>query len=265
VQPKTEELLYLLLWTLGQAMRPTFRNLDESFEGWAYRKGLLRQLRALEERALIESQPAKPGGQDRVWRLTAQGLMHALGGRDPRGHWERPWDGLWRLVLFDIPEERRADRRHLRRYLRSRGFGYLQNSVWLSPHPVDPERVALQGGKIDVESLLLLEARPAARETDADLVAGAWNFAAINRGYEGAMSVLALRPRAAARTPETAQALRDWGRAERAAWNEAVVLDPLLPRTLWPRGYLGEKAWNRRTKELAAAARLATPFRPPKA
>lgn len=265
VQPKTEELLYLLLWTLNQAMRPTFRNLDESFEGWAYRHGLLRQLRALEERSLIESQPAESGTRDRVWRLTGNGVVHALGGRNPQEHWDRPWDGRWRLVLFDIAEERRAERRKLRAYLRSRGFGYLQNSVWLSPHPVEPERLVLRDGAVDVESLLLLEARPAARESDEDLVRGAWNFTAINRGYERAIAVLAARPRRPIGTPDAAEALRRWGRDERFAWNKAVAEDPLLPRALWPRGYLGEKAWNRRRKELTAAARLVRHFRPPAA
>lgn len=261
VQPKTEELLYLLLWSLDQAMRPTFRNLDSTYEEWAYRNGMLRQLHELEARAFLESRPGGPGARDRVWRLTDEGLTHALGGRDPREHWDRAWDGRWRLVLFDIPEERRRERQNLRRYLRRRGFGCLQNSVWVTPHPVEQEHVALDGGEINAESLLLLDARPAARETDADIVKGAWNFAAINRGYERAMNVLAGRPRAVVRTAAEAQALRDWGNAERNAWNEALEADPLLPRGLWPAGYLGEKAWKRRCKALPAAARSVSRFR----
>jgi DNA-binding transcriptional regulator PaaX len=49
------------------------------------------------------------------------------------------------------------------RYLRDNGFGYLQNSVWISPDPVTAEREVLGGGKINVESLILLDARPCAR------------------------------------------------------------------------------------------------------
>jgi hypothetical protein len=41
--------------------------------------------------------------------------------------------------------------------------GYLQNSVWISPDPLAQEREILGGGKINVESLILLEARPCAR------------------------------------------------------------------------------------------------------
>jgi hypothetical protein len=38
----------------------------------------------------------------------------------------------------------------------------LQNSVWITPDPLTEERQLLGGGKINVESLLLLEARPGA-------------------------------------------------------------------------------------------------------
>src|SRR6266513_1066496 len=47
---------------------------------------------------------ARPNSpDDRLYRLTAQGRLHALGGRDPQEQWARPWDGRWRLVLFDVP------------------------------------------------------------------------------------------------------------------------------------------------------------------
>lgn len=36
-------------------------------------------------------------------------------------------------------------------YLRHKGFGYLQNSVWISPDPLAQEREILGGGKINVD------------------------------------------------------------------------------------------------------------------
>ena len=51
---KTEELLCMLLWACETFSRPTFRNLTESFEGWAYRNGFLRQLQRLEKQQWIE-------------------------------------------------------------------------------------------------------------------------------------------------------------------------------------------------------------------
>jgi hypothetical protein len=76
--------------------------------------------------------------------------LHVLGGRDPEAQWARPWDGQWRLVLFDVPTGQNAQRERLRRYLRDKGFGYLQNSVWISPDPLTAEREVLGGGKLMV-------------------------------------------------------------------------------------------------------------------
>ena len=42
------------------------------------------------------------------------------------------WDGNWRVVIFDIPESKRASRDALRRYLRQNNFVKLQNSVFVS-------------------------------------------------------------------------------------------------------------------------------------
>ena len=42
------------------------------------------------------------------------------------------WDKKWRLVMFEIPETKRALRDKLRRQLSSLGLGILQASVWIS-------------------------------------------------------------------------------------------------------------------------------------
>jgi len=40
MQPRTEEFLNLLFWSAEKLMWPTFRNLTDSYESWAYRNGL---------------------------------------------------------------------------------------------------------------------------------------------------------------------------------------------------------------------------------
>ncbi len=49
------------------------------------------------------------------------------------------WDNKWRLVLFDIPEHRRAGRRVLISKLKAIGFLQLQRSVWVHPLPCRAE------------------------------------------------------------------------------------------------------------------------------
>jgi phenylacetic acid degradation operon negative regulatory protein len=254
MQPKTEELLHLLLWSAERLTRPTFRNLTDSYEAWAYRSGLLRQTAKLEKHRLIERDHTNL--KDRIYRLTEHGRLHALGGRDPEAQWSRRWDGKWRLVLFDLPMDRQVQRGKLRRYLRARGFGCLQGSVWVTPNPTLGEREILAGGVTDVESLLLLEARPCAGERDEEIVAGAWDFPAINRRYARYLKVLERWPEETAPNSDSPEVLLRWAADERRAWQAAVEVDPLLPQRLLPKDYLGRQAWNRRVEILGKAGRL---------
>lgn len=259
MKAKTEELLYMLLWVGETIARPTFRNLTESFEGWAYRTGLHRQLATLEKQQLLESQGDLAG--DRVHRLTEAGRLLALGGQDPARRWSRRWDGKWRLVIFDVPQSKASARARLRRSLADRGFGYLQNSVWITPDPLTGERVALDAGPVDVEALILLEARPCAGESDAEIVAGAWNFDAINARYDCHSQVLSSLPKQPPADAAAARRLHQWLREERLAWMEAMELDPLLPECLHPPGYRGMTAWKRRVATMAEAGRRMRSFR----
>ncbi len=261
MRAKTEELLYLLLWSADQLARPTFRNLTESFESWAYRNGFLRELAELERRRFLERNAAEMRAT-RLYRLTTEGRLRALGGRDPEAQWSRPWDGRWRLVLFDVPLAANSHRVRLWRYLSNRGFGYLQDSVWISPHPLTEEVRLLASAKIDVESLILLEAKPCAGESNADIVGGAWDFDRINSFYSRHLGVLSEKPTVKRNSETNAKALRRWAEAERIAWKDAVSADPLLPKELLPAAYLGRRAWQRRIKVLEKARRDLVAFKP---
>jgi len=49
------------------------------------------------------------------------------------------WDGLWRIVIFDIPNKRKTIREVLRRKLKEWNFCMLQESVWVCPWPCEKE------------------------------------------------------------------------------------------------------------------------------
>lgn len=48
-------------------------------------------------------------------------------------------DGIWKLVIFDIPEKHKYVRAVLRAKLKSLGFKKWQNSIWISPFGLEPE------------------------------------------------------------------------------------------------------------------------------
>ena len=260
MHPKTIELLNLLLWSADKLARPTFRNLTDSYETWAYRNGFDRRVAVLKKRQLLERDPGAP--DPRTYRLTGKGRLLALGGRDPESRWARPWDEKWRLAVFDVPTTQKSLRKSLRRQLRQMDFGCLQNSVWITPDALEIDCRMLLGVKITVKSLIILESRPGGGETDADIVAAAWNFPEINRRYEQVLKILSRRPQTPLRNETSAMTLLVWAREEHAAWQAAVTSDPLLPQSLLPAGYLGQQAWKRRISVLQQAGQQLQTFQP---
>ena len=48
-------------------------------------------------------------------------------------------DGVWKLVIFDIPEKHKYVRNVLRAKLKTLHFKKWQNSIWASPFALDEE------------------------------------------------------------------------------------------------------------------------------
>lgn len=47
------------------------------------------------------------------------------------------WDGKWRMIILDLPEDRKSEREALRYLLKKAGFVCAKNSVWVSPFPFE--------------------------------------------------------------------------------------------------------------------------------
>ena len=78
---------------------------------------------------------------DKVFRLTSQGkkVAHQLSVWFAVPQSLPRWDKKWRLVIFDVPEKKRAARDVFRRKLRLWGFRQLQKSAWIWPYPCRQE------------------------------------------------------------------------------------------------------------------------------
>jgi hypothetical protein len=162
------------------------------------------------------------------------------------------------MMVFDVPTEQNAHRERLRRYLRDKGFGYLQNSVWVtpirsnrngtssaaersmwnrpsswrrgrarSPSPIGWERVADGPGE---------------GRSHAEMVTEAWDFERINRGDDRHLKILGERPGGALRSEGAAKALLRWAAAAREAEHagsqiakQFVNVYVFRSRTLMPR------------------------------
>jgi DNA-binding transcriptional regulator PaaX len=247
-----DDLLAVLLWSLDILARPTPHAILESFEAWDYRTRLRPQLRQLERARFLERHTLKG---EATLRLTEEGRVAAWGGVDPVSRWQRRWDGRWRFLLFDLPARDQKLRLRLWRWLRVHRYGYLQLSVWLTPDAIDEAHFPLHDLKLKPESFTVIEGRPVPPDSDADLVTGAWDFAAINKKYERVMDLAAIGKELTEKSNASPAKLRQWLAAERAAWLRAISNDPLLPEGLCPPVYLGQQAWEKRQDLFRAMAK----------
>jgi phenylacetic acid degradation operon negative regulatory protein len=74
---------------------------------------------------------------------------------------ERPkhWDGIWRVVIFDIPESNRTVRDIVRDWLKRLGFARLQQSVWVIPWPCQQQFELITSEFILGNQALLIETK----------------------------------------------------------------------------------------------------------
>src|SRR5207302_1448354 len=133
-------------------------------------------------------------------------------------------------------------------------------SVWITPDSAEEEQRILAGGVINVTSLLLLQARACAGESDGEIVAGAWDFNSINNCYSRYLKILGRAPGRSPKDTAAATKFLQWMSEERQAWLEAITLDPLLPARILPANYRGQKAWRRRSKVMEETAREMASF-----
>ncbi len=100
------------------------------------RYALTRSLKNLREAGLVEHISS---GQSDYARLTKEGKkkMHSLKLENDTTLVNTTWDGFWRIILLDLPENRKSERESLRYLLKKAGFVCLKNSAWISPYPFE--------------------------------------------------------------------------------------------------------------------------------
>jgi len=97
---------------------------------------ITRSLKGLREAGLIENISSP---QNEYARLTKEGKkkIHSLKLDSDTTLVNTSWDGFWRIILLDLPEDRKSERESLRYLLKKAGFVCLKNSAWISPFPFE--------------------------------------------------------------------------------------------------------------------------------
>ncbi len=240
------EVLDLFCWGMDKLTRPTLRNLVAGYDEYAHRKRFDHLVERLRHEKLLER---RGRGEQARFSITAKG-WERLPVFNPRTSWDRHWDRRWRVFSFDVPESRRSDRVVLWQALRSRKLGFLQRSVWVWPHDVEPMLRKIVVAEGIPECFCGFEVCRLFLCSDAEVVKSAWDFEEIGRRHDSY-----LRQSAPAlgrmRSVKDLAGLATLARVERQSYQRAFSRDPLLPRTLWPRGYSGEAVQKRHDQFLA--------------
>ena len=83
-----------------------------------------------------ESSLMTPSTQSNQYRLTNKGYQRLCLEFPFFRFIKGEWDGLWRVISYEIPESKRQIRDRLRREMRGWGLGPWHRSFWLTPHPI---------------------------------------------------------------------------------------------------------------------------------
>jgi len=143
--PLKKKLLLLLQTGLAMGLTPSPKAhgyiLKELGKEWKninyyYLKRIIQEFRY---EKLVDWQEKTDGAIKIV--LTKKGKEYALEYKIDEIKIKKPsgWDGIWRLVIFDIPERKRRARDALRDKLKELGFRELQKSVFVHPYPCQNE------------------------------------------------------------------------------------------------------------------------------
>jgi DNA-binding transcriptional regulator PaaX len=143
---------------------------------------------------------------------------------------QKKWDGNWTLVSYDIPSSPQGNvsRNKLNRKLKKFGFGQFQQSMLVSPLPLEePAREFIRGERLE-EHVLVMVSRRILGLSDKEIAKRAYGLHKVNALYQE------LNDKYDAAKSSSA-ALKRW-----LAYYLAVdYADPQLPEELLPDGWLG--------------------------
>jgi phenylacetic acid degradation operon negative regulatory protein len=151
------------------------------------------------------------------------------------------WDGAWRMVIYAVPEQSRAERDRARRTLGWHGFGPLAAATWISPHPrLDTVSEALAG--LAAARIDLFESRSRGQADDRELAERCWDLDGLARDYAGLVAGYRRLP-----PPGELAALPGPDALRRqvelvSSYRDMPFRDPDLPDGLLPDGWPGRPA-----------------------
>lgn len=141
----------------------------------------------------------------------------------------KKWDGLWRIVFYDIPEKQKSTRQSLKIKLQELGFGMVQESVYLSPFNVADDLGEFLVAHGLSEMVFVSVGRKIFGDDSLDLVKNVWHLDKLQEKYEQLYQKIL-------ESNNFDEAFREY--------MEVLEEDPCLPLEFLPRDWIGEKVYT---------------------
>lgn len=163
---------------------------------------------------------------------------------EPEKMWETTWNGIWYMLIFDVPEAQRHYRDKLRAFLKRMHMGCLQKSVWITPRDIRPEYDDLERAANVNAVSYLLESRTVLHRAAQEMVDTSWNWEWIDQLQARYLSVYNHNLELLDQIDHDADALMILLKEDSEAYIQCMHPDPLLPNELLPANYLGKDVYS---------------------
>jgi len=163
----------------------------------------------------------------------------------PDKWWNRKWNGIWYLLLYDVPEVDRTYRNVLRQFLKTQRMGCFQKSVWITPRDIRPQYSDSEEGAALGSFACLFEARTVLGMPAEKVVCESWDMDGLCAIQKRFCDIYTDNLRFLKESGSFEQeSLMRLAADEMDAYRSSFVLDPLLPDALLPNSYHGKKAFG---------------------
>ncbi|WP_077324480.1 phenylacetic acid degradation operon negative regulatory protein PaaX [Virgibacillus siamensis] len=156
------------------------------------------------------------------------------------------WDGMWRMLVYTIPENKRHLRDELRKELVWSGFGLLSNSCWITPNPLEDQINRLVEKYEIADYVSFFRSTYEGMSTNQELVTKCWDIDDVNDRYSEFIRDYSQRYVIDKPKIEKGE-ISDGSCFVKAAmlvhqYRKFLFIDPNLPGELLPEKWLGDSA-----------------------
>ncbi|MFD2638727.1 phenylacetic acid degradation operon negative regulatory protein PaaX [Piscibacillus salipiscarius] len=156
------------------------------------------------------------------------------------------WDGYWRMLVYNIPENKRSLRDELRKELVWSGFGNLSNSCWITPNPLDEQIHRLVDKYEIADYITYFKSTYEGMSTPQSLVDKCWDLEDVNQKYSDFIKEYSEKYYIDKNLIEKG-AISDGACFVKCAslvhqYRKFLFIDPDLPEELLPNQWLGNSA-----------------------